>query len=226
MTDEAAGHLRAIIELDPGDSTAHTQLGTALARKGRLCEAIGHFRQALKFEPHDGRAHNGLGAALARTGELEEAIDHLRIALGIRADLFDAHYNLARALTVTGRPSEALNHYRQALRLKPDSPVILGATAWILATHPDAAIRDGPTAIEHAERAAQLTENPMTLDTLAAAYAEAGDFDRAAATARRAMDLAAASSAFMVEQIRRRIELYERAKPYRESPAGTAAPSP
>ena len=91
--------------------------------------------------------------------------------------------------------------------------------AWIRATHPDAKVRNPPEAVRLAERAAERTsrQQPVILDTLAAAYAAAGDFDRAAATAQEATSLAAAGGpSALPSEIGKRLELYRQKKPFRE----------
>ena len=90
--------------------------------------------------------------------------------------------------------------------------------AWILATHPN--IADPDRAVTLAEHAARLTkyQNPSVLDTLAATYAAAGQFDRAGATAQNAIDLAAkANNKRLVQEIQNRIQLYKASRPYIES---------
>jgi hypothetical protein len=94
--------------------------------------------------------------------------------------------------------------------------------AWILATHPDATVRDPARAVRLAERAADLTAHrqPGILDVLAAAYAAAGEFDRAVATAQEAMALATSSGpagAKFAGEIGKRLELYRQKKPFRET---------
>jgi hypothetical protein len=97
--------------------------------------------------------------------------------------------------------------------------------AWILATHSDPAVRDPNKAVRLAERAAGLTgrRQPVILDTLAAAYAAAGDFERAAAIAQEAASLAAAAGATdLSADIGSRVALYHQKKPYRETRGATA----
>jgi hypothetical protein len=91
--------------------------------------------------------------------------------------------------------------------------------AWTLATSPDANVRDGRQAIQLAERACALTDFKQTIfvGTLAAAYAEAGRFDDAIATAQQACDLAAQSGKpDLLKKNQKLLELYRAHKPYRE----------
>ena len=90
--------------------------------------------------------------------------------------------------------------------------------AWLLATDPDADVRDGPESVELATRAAELTQykNAPILDSLAAAYAATGEFDHAVTTAQKAIALAASVQASeLASEIVGRLERYKRAMPYR-----------
>ena len=93
-----------------------------------------------------------------------------------------------------GRSRRPWTSWQQSLEIKPDQPSVQNNLAWLLATTPDASLRNGAKAVELAEQARQLTEggNPMVLHTLAAAYAEAGRYADATTTARRALEAAAA----------------------------------
>jgi len=97
--------------------------------------------------------------------------------------------------------------------------------AWVLATHPDASVRQAATAVEMGERAAFVSRwgDPTVLDTLAAAYAEAGRFEDAVATAEKALGLAEAAGIDRATRIAERIEGYRRGVPYRD-PSGGARP--
>ncbi len=126
-------------------------------------------------------------------GEVEEAIPHFEKALSLNPALADAHYFLGVALYYfRGEATAALAHWREVLRLDPNSVATLNQVAHVLAACPDASIRNGAQAVELAERARQISggQDPALLDTLAAAYAEAGRFLDAIATARQALTLA------------------------------------
>jgi Flp pilus assembly protein TadD len=105
------------------------------------------------------------------------------------------------------------------VRAKPDWDVALNNLAWLLATHADARFRSGAEALRLAQHAAQLAkhEDAETLDTLAAAYAEAGRFPEAVKTARRAVELAqSADQKELTGQIQVRLHFYQSGQPYRE----------
>ena len=220
--DDPAGAiapLRRALKIKPDDPVVHVKLGNALRSQGQLDQAISHYHQALKTAPESPLAHINLGIALESQGRLDEAIDHYRKALQSNVEYVEAHNHLAAVLSVKGQRDEALEHFQKAFHLRPDSAVPLNGMAWILATHPQPEARDPSQAVRFAERAAESTQHrdPAILDTLAVAYAAAGQFDRALATAGKAISLASAMDADdLANEIRVRLELYRLAKPYRE----------
>ena len=218
--DEAVQHLREAVRLSPGLAEAHLQLGLALKQLGKLNEAADEYRRALSVNPRLAAAHNNLGSLLGLEGRLPDAVRHFRAALQVDPDYDEAHNNLGLALRMMGERDEALKHFRAALRGRPEWPEPMNEIAWILATHPDGRVRDPREAVGLAERSAELTgfRQPVILDTLAAAYAASGDFDRAVATAQKATALAAAGhSERLAGEIGRRLELYREKTPFREA---------
>lgn len=111
----------------------------------------------------------------------------------------------------------AFGHFRAALALEPDNMLVLNNLAWQLAANEDQTVRNGAEAVRWAEKAAVNTghKNPAVLDTLAAAYAQAGDFEKAVATSRQAMALARAKGdRALYEGIARGLRYYESKRPY------------
>lgn len=220
--DEAIAHAERALELNPDYAECHFNLGNALGRKGREGEAIGHYRRALELRPDYVKAHINLGIALLGRQELKDAEQHFRRALEIEPDHFNASLNLAFALDQQGKIREALALWRDALRRQPEA-VPLGVRnrcAWIMATDADATIRNAPEAVALAEQLVRDSggKDPDHLDTLAAAYAEAGRSAEAVQVAQSA--LAQASSrglASHAEALKKRIELYKAGAPYRET---------
>jgi tetratricopeptide (TPR) repeat protein/mono/diheme cytochrome c family protein len=212
---EAAAHFRESARLQPESAAAQYNLGTTLLQLGDHETAIRHFEHALRLDPKYVRAHTNLGAALRLQGKPAEAIRHFREALLISPADGDALYNLAGALTVEGEFEEAITYYRRALDVQPDAPEAHAELAWLLATHPDSKIQDPSEAVRLAERASRLTNrnDAAVLDVLAAAYASAGRFDEAVATARAALALLPSQSE-RAPSIRHRLDLYTKRRPY------------
>ena len=115
----------------------------------------------------------------------------------------------------------AIIQFQEVLKLESGHVLAQNNLAWLLATCPDARLRNGARAVELAQQAVQLSggNSPEILDTLAAAYAEAGRFPEAIETAQRALDLSAAQNKNpLTEVIQNQLKLFETHSPYREKP--------
>ncbi len=218
---DSYAHLQKALEFDPNNAEAHNNMGNTLVQMGRADDAAAHYRKAVEIDPSYVEAHNNLGALSLQTGRFDESIAHLQKALTINPDNADAHNNLANTLLRMGQIDDALVHYNKALELKPTDANAQNNLAWLLATFPDARIRDGPRAVQLAEHADKLSGggNPVIIATLSAAYAETGRFPDAVKTARRALDLANGNGAAdLAAAIKAQIALYEIGIPSREAP--------
>lgn len=207
---------------------AHYDLGLALSSQGQTDKAITQYRKALRLNPNCPEARNNLGGALATQGRTAEAITEFRETLRLAPDYPNAHNNLGLVLAEQGQTAQAIIEFREALRIEPDQPGVLGNLAWVLATSPEATLRDGAGAVILAERACALTGHqvPVLLDTLAAAYAEAGRFPEAVAMAEIAIVLARATGQTSVaDEIQSRLELYRTTRPYRQDPRHPVPPA-
>jgi len=217
--EEAVAPFEKAAALQPDFGAAHANLGGALAKLGRLDDALVQLRQALELDARYAPAHYHLGLVLSRGGDTQGAIREWGRALELDSKYAEAHVSLGDALYAEGRTAEALAHWRDGLQLQPNDPPVLRRVAWALATSPDAALRDGAEAVAFAVRALQLTggKDAQVLDTLAAAYAEKGQFANAALTARRAQARAAQENQpGLAHDIGVRIALYEAGQAFRE----------
>jgi protein O-mannosyl-transferase len=217
--DEAILHSDKAVSMRPTDPDAQVSLGNLLVQKGRIDEAIAHYEKAITVRPDHFLARYGLGHALLEKGELDSAIQVCRSALLLRPLDADCHTTLAIALDEKGNSAEAMQHYEKALEVAPGSIPAITNLAWLLATSSDASVRNGAKAVELAMEADRLVDgtNAFVLRTLAAAYAEKGEFAKAARTARAAMQLARMNgeNALTVD-LDQQIELYELGMPYRQ----------
>jgi tetratricopeptide (TPR) repeat protein len=217
--EESVAQFEKAARLQPDFAAARANLGGALAKLGRLDEALVQLRQALASDAAYAPAHYNLGLVLSRRGDAQGAIREWRSALSLDPKYAEAHVSLGDALYAQGLTAEALAHWRDGLGLEPNDPPALRRVAWVLATSPDAAIRDGAEALAFAVRAVQLSggKDAQVLDTLAAAYAEKGQFANAALTAHRAQARAAQENQpALAHDIGVRIALYEAGQPFRD----------
>src|SRR5215469_14866559 len=220
QVDEAIPHGERAVGMRPTDPDARVSLGNALLQKGRIDEAIAHYQQAITAQPDHFLARYSLGHALLEKGELDGAIQVCRSALLLRDSDADCHTTLAIALEEKGNPAEAIQHYQKALELSPQSIPTLTNLAWLLATSQDASVRNGPKAVDLARQADRLTggANTLVLRTLAAAYAENGEFANAIRTARSAMQLTRMHGEdSLTTDLDQQIKLYQLGMPYRET---------
>jgi tetratricopeptide (TPR) repeat protein len=218
--DEALAHFRRALEIQPNLAMVHNNLGYALLQAGQAEEALAHFRKAMQIEPDSSHAHYVLGVALSQMGQVDEAIAHYQKALEIRPDFPEALNNLGNALMRKGRAREALAHYEKAVELEPDYVPACNSLAWLLATTAKASARNGAKAVSLARQAEQLSggRNPHFIGTLAAAYAEAGRFPEAIATAQRALQLAnAQNDSALASRLSAQLKLYQTGIPYRDT---------
>jgi len=218
--DEAISHLRRVVEKWPQHAQARMNLGNALLQNHETDAAIAEYEKTFALPFDHAESHYSIGNALRQKGDIEEAIVHYRKAIELRPDYANARNNLANALRRQGRTEEAVREYEAALKSEPDSVPAENNLAWILATSPNASVRNGVKAVQLAERANRLSGggDPIILHTLAAAYAENKQFPEAVETAQRALDLAEGDGiTSLAESLRSKLALYQAGSPYHDS---------
>jgi Flp pilus assembly protein TadD len=216
---EAEKQFAAAVELNPRYVDARTELGSTLIHQGRLAEAVQQLRQAATDAPGYYGAYYHLGTAFLLQGRPAEAVVAYTRAAQLSAGTADLHYGLGIARYSQGDPAAAEAEFRLAARVDPHWPRAARDAAWTLATYPDDRVRNGILAVQLAQKACDATQDsePVFLDTLAAAQAEAGHFEQAAATARKAVQSKSALSPDLARQIEARLRLYERKQPFRST---------
>jgi len=215
----AIGEAQRAVELGPEELYAYPLLAGLLPRLGRADEAINVARNGLAVSPTDPELHYTLGQALARKGDYASATNQFAYALLLKPAWADVHFTFGQVLLQLGDAPNGLQHFQEAVRLAPDSPLALNGLAWLLATCPDATVRNGPEAVRLAEQACVVTSrrNPELLDTLAAAYAEAGRFPEAIQAAQEALALArTAGDKAAVNQAEHLLGFFQSGRPFRE----------
>ena len=209
--EDVEHYLKLALEEQDG-ADLRLALAEATDRQGRRQEAVAHLERAVELDPSLGAAHAGLARLLHASGRRGEAVDHYLRAIEIDPADAESHHALGVTLRAAGRLDEAFERLATAARLRPEWPAPLIPMVWMLVTAgPDEA--RAREAVRLAERAVQLTEarHPVTLDTLAAAYAAAGRLEEAVAAAREALERARASGhEALVAEIAGRLRQYER----------------
>ena len=182
------------------------------------------FGHSLALHPNEVVSLRNLATAYADEHRPRDAIRCLAAVLSqIPGDALD-HFDFAQALEQTGATARAAGEYETALALARENdkhnvtPSALNNLAWLRATSSDATLRNGTEAVQLAERSCALNEKPTAgqLDTLAAAYAELGDFSRAITTATRARYIAGSNNEdSLAAEITRHLDLFRRVEPVR-----------
>jgi tetratricopeptide (TPR) repeat protein len=180
--------------MDPNLPVAHYRLAQSLMAADQDDQALEHFQQALVLRPVFPEAAKPLGElAMTRSGELAKA----------------------------GHVEQAMILLNAVRKLIPHDTALTNALARYFATCPDRRLRRGDLAVRLARQATAATgrNDPELLDTLAAAYAEQGDFEKAAQTAVEAAQVAdKLGRRQLMMEISNRAELYRQGQPYRETP--------
>lgn len=215
---EAVPHLQYASKSTPNSFTVRMKLAAALKQIGRFQDAMPHFEKLLRQKPGNAWLRDQLGFCLLQLGRHDEADAHFRQAIRLRPDFLEARIHLGRALLLRRRFGDALEQYEGVLKLKPDHLVALNDLAKLFATSAEAKVRDGQRAVTLAKEAARLTghKNSSLLNTLAAAHAEAGNFEEAIDWQTIAVELAPDPKK---PALRQRLELYIAGKPFHEAPA-------
>jgi tetratricopeptide (TPR) repeat protein len=160
-----------------------------------------------------------LGSALVRKGRTDDAIARYQEVLTMRPDYVNAHTNLANLLLQKGKRAEAITEYEKSLKLAPDDSVAQIDLAWVLATCSDSSLRDGKRALILAQRANESLggKNTIALRSVAAAYAETGQFRKAIETAEQGWQMAfEVNNEMLVRAFSKELEFYRANLPYRE----------
>jgi spermidine synthase len=192
---------------------------TELLAHRQIAEADARIDTAIRLFPNEHLTWWHAANRAQRRGMPDEAVAHYQTALHLRPSDPQLNFLLALALQQQNKP-EAIHYYREAIRLDPQSATALNNLAWLLATHPDAILRNVPEAVQFAERACQLAQwqHPYFLGTLAAAYAAAGKFSHAVAAAEKAITIAEARSDKQhAERTRTALSLYRKGQPWSPS---------
>jgi len=159
------------------------------------------------------------GYHLLEQKKFARAAEQYRKSIAVDPKGIVARLNLAVALIRVEKYDLALAEYRQVLLDNPNEPKVYYTLAWLLATAPDPAVRDGVEAVRLAERVVRMSgrEDALMLEVLAAAYAEAGKFDQAVSTARKALGLLKQKNGPNGgEHIQKQLTHYLRGKPFRD----------
>ncbi|HYB91109.1 MAG TPA: tetratricopeptide repeat protein [Candidatus Binataceae bacterium] len=195
--------------------------GFAEAEKDDYDHAIDDLNEALKLAPDDRDTIWKRAGAYRDKKQYDRAIEDLTRVIEIEPNNASAYDERGDIHGQRGEYRLELEDYRKAADLSPDNSVIANALAWILSTCPDDKLRDGKLALKYANQACNLSSwlEWQVIDTLAAAYAEAGNYSEAVVWEQRAIDMAKTASAQDQKDLRDRLDLFKQGKPFRDRKA-------
>ena len=205
------------LECTENNALAHNNLGQAFLEQGDWESASRHYKTAVTIKPDYAEGQYNLANTLFQNGDLQQSILHFRLALESDPSFAGARNNYAAALLQQGNTGAAVEQFEKSLELEPENRAFANNLAWILATAPDVAFRNGARALELARmvNAGNEGNNPSTLRTLAAAYAQAGFPSEAAQTARNARAAALSQNNIpMAETLAKEESLYAAKKTF------------
>ncbi|TWU35687.1 tetratricopeptide repeat protein [Novipirellula aureliae] len=217
--------LRAAIRIAPqiaeADQTVFVRCLIAV-EEGRLADAINDMKLLAARDPASIERQLQLANLYLRDDRPRKAIETLTGVLDRDPNNAAIYRSRADALLSVGDHKEAIADYERAMELADESNVdlagILNNLAWVLATSPTDEIRDGKRAVELGLRACELTEYKQAhiLSTLAAGYAETGDFEKAIEWSSKAVEMADEDDDEQLDQLKDEVKSYQENKPWRE----------
>lgn len=219
--EEAVEDFSQVVAMKADYVNAWFNRGEIQYELGKFEEAIGDYTQALELAPGDFGAYTSRGHSYFQMRQYEAALDDYSNAIDADPKNGAAYANRGDAQRCLQHWEDAAKDFRKTIELSPSSPRGYQGAAWLMATCPDDRIRDAKLGLQAATKAAELAAagDYQTLDTLAAAYANSGQFDKAAAAISKAIETAPKEVSVVLAQ---RLELYNAETPYREAHARTA----
>lgn len=188
---DAKSLLEKSLQTDPSDPKLHELLGDTFEQLRDSYRAIEAYTEALKREPQRFSAYDKRGHLYSQRRDWGQALADYNMAIQLRPNIVRNVYNRALAYRELGQYTKA----RADLIIAYDRGMV-NPTAYylaeLLATSPDATVRDGTSAIKYAQEACAQTDfkKYKSLKILAAAYAEAGQWDEAIRRSKQALDIA------------------------------------
>jgi tetratricopeptide (TPR) repeat protein len=214
LVQEAPAYFDRRVQANPKDTYALFMRGSGLSAKGEQDSAIKDFDECIRLSATDAGAYNGRANAWYNKKDLDKAIADYTQAIRHSPRWALAYFHRGNTWSDKKDYVKAIADYNQTMVLDPNYLPVLNRAAWLLATCPNQKVRNGKRAVELAKKALNANkQDAKTMDTLAAAYASAGNFTEAVRWQERVLE----DEQFMNNaDARSRLELYRKKQPYRQ----------
>ena len=222
--DHAIANFDQALQLDPQSAPAYFSRGRANKLDGNHEQALRDYSHTIEINPKAVAAYVNRGQIYNFEGDHDRAIADFNRAIQLDSGRPIPYLDRGLAEVAKDEYDKAISDFESAIRIAPNFSPAYNNLAWQFATCPVIAIRDGRKAVEYATQACQLSQwgNVRQISTLAAAYAEAGDFNNAVKWENKILerpDLAPKETAIA----RERLALYQARHPYHREPNGPSA---
>ena len=215
--DKAIADYNEAIRIDPKLAFAYGNRGNAWSAKKEYDKAIADYNEVIRLDTKLALAYGNRGNAWSAKKDYDKAIADYTEAIRVDPKYAAAYNNRSNAWSAKKEYDKAIADYKEAIRIDPKLATSYNGRAWFWATCPDAKFRDGKKAVESATKACELSDwkEAYPLGTLAAAHAEAGDFNAAVKWQTKANGLYTDTEDKTKGE--ERLKLYREKKPYRET---------
>lgn len=209
----------AALGLEPKSGIAHYSRAQVYASLGRFNEAIPDLDAVIRDVPNAFNVYYDRGYAYAQLGNADMALADFDNAIRCATNTADGNLVEAHAYYEKGDYAKSAAFFAKTRQKSPRDENVLNAVAWFKATCPDGSFRNGKEALTDATKACEFTkwQDGETVDTLAAAYAEMGDFNQAVKYEMQALSLRPLRPDSL-KGMQRRLRLFQAHKPFREEP--------
>jgi tetratricopeptide (TPR) repeat protein len=210
---------RHALAVTANNDVAENNLGIVFLRQGKVDQAISLLQAAVDLRPDNSPAHENLAKALLQKGQVADALVHYRKLLKLQPDNIEVHNIVGTVLIQQGRIKEGVEEWQNVLAIQPDNGNAMSNLAWVFATSPEDPLRDGKRAVQLAEDAMRISGRriPIIFRTLAAAYAESGEFSKAIQVAQQGIELAnSQGNSGLATELQGNIALYQEQRPLRD----------
>lgn len=210
---------RHALAVTTNNDVAENNLGIVFLGQGKVDQAISLLQSAVDLRPDNSPAHENLAKALLQKGRVADALVHYRKLLELQPDNMEVHNIVGTVLVQQGRVAEGVEEWQKVLAVEPDNGNAMTNLAWVFATSPDGSLRDGAKAVQLASEALRISGRriPIIFRTLAAAYAENGQFSEAIQIAQQGIELAnSQGNSGLATELQGNIALYQERQPLRD----------